>query len=152
MKIKLALSDERAEEVARFLEQHGIEVDDSDSADLILSETGNYVNHLTVRDGENGERFHIPVDDVVYIASFGHTVEVYTEDRIYTTAERLYQLMYSLDPAQFVRISNSVIIARRKVKEIRPTLSMKFVLLMKNGDRVDVTRSYYHSFKEYFGI
>ena len=57
-----------------------------------------------------------------------------------------------LDPDQFLRISNSVVIARNKVKSISPTLSMKFILTMQNGKKVDVTRSYYYIFKEYFGI
>ena len=29
---------------------------------------------------------------------------------------------------------------------------MKFVLVMADGARVDVTRTYYNSFKEFFGI
>lgn len=51
-----------------------------------------------------------------------------------------------------MRISNSVVIAKDKVTSISPTFSMKFVLTMANGQKVDVTRSYYYLFKESFGI
>ena len=50
------------------------------------------------------------------------------------------------------RISNSVIINRRHLKEIIPSFSMKFRLRMSDGSIVEVTRSYYSSFKEAFRI
>ena len=57
-----------------------------------------------------------------------------------------------LDPKQFIRVSNSVIINRNMIREIRPTFSQKFILTMKDGSRADVTRSYYNSFKRAIGI
>lgn len=150
MKIKLAVSDESYEEVKAFLESKGIEIDNS--AAFLLTETDRYINHLTVRDSEKSSKLYISVNDIIYIESFGHTVEVHTSDGTYLSGERLYQLCGILNPQSFVRISNSVIIARNKVKEITPAFSMKFTLKMVNGDKVYVTRSYYNIFKEYFGI
>jgi len=46
----------------------------------------------------------------------------------------------------------TVIIAKANVKQIATTLSMKFILTMSNGKKVDVTRNYYYIFKESFGI
>jgi len=91
-------------------------------------------------------------EDIVYIESFGHAVEVQTPEKRYQATDRLYRIFSLLDPAKFLRISNSVIIAGNKVKRITPTLSSKFILTMINGKTVDVTRSYYYIFKEYFGI
>ena len=68
------------------------------------------------------------------------------------TNDRLYQLQMMLDPKQFVRISNSVIVNKKQIKDIRPSFSQKFVLTMKNSDRVEVTRSYYAAFKRSIGI
>ena len=45
-----------------------------------------------------------------------------------------------------------MIIARRHVKKIRPALSMKFILTLSDGTVVDVTRSYYSAFREFFNI
>ncbi len=150
MKIKLAVSDESYGEIKEFLESKGIEIDNN--ASLLLTETDRYINHLTVRDSENSSKLYISVEDIIYIESFGHTVEVHTAEGTYLSGERLYQLCGILNPQSFVRISNSVIIARNKVKEITPAFSMKFTLKMANGDKVYVTRSYYNIFKEYFGI
>ena len=57
-----------------------------------------------------------------------------------------------LDNTKFIRVSNCAIIARLHVKRIKPSISMKFILTMSDGSLVDVTRSYYSSFKDFFGI
>lgn len=150
MKIKLAVSQQRYKEVETALTKCGVEIDDS--ADFILVENNKYFDRLLVRNNVSGDRVFLPVEDIVLIEAFGHTVEVHTQDNNYQISERLYKILDALDPDKFVRISNSVIIAKNKVKSISPTFSMKFVVTMQNGQKVDVTRSYYYIFKDYFGI
>lgn len=150
MKIKLAVGQERYKEVKTELIEHDIEVDDN--ADLLLSENYKYTDMLLVKDTVSNERVILPIEEIIFIETFGHTVEVHTQDTTYQALVRLYKVLDLLDPGKFLRISNSVVIARNKVKVISPTLSMKFILTMSNGRKVDVTRSYYHIFKEYFGI
>lgn len=149
MKIRLAVSEERWAELAEAVTRAGFELDDG--AELILLENDRFPSHLAVRN-EGGERVHLAVEEIVYIESWGHTVTVHAADGAYQSADRLYRLCLLLDPKRFLRISNSVIIQRNKVKKILPSLSMKFVLIMADGARVDVTRTYYNSFKEFFGI
>ena len=150
MKVKLAVSNERYHEIRRMLEERGIEIDDN--SDLILSESNRYLDNLIVRDTVTNERVVLSVDDISYIESFGHSIEVHTKDKTYQALDRLYKLANALDPDKFLRISHSVVIACDKVTKIAPTLSMKFILTMSNGRNVDVTRSYYYIFKEYFKI
>lgn len=150
MKIKLAVSNQRYNEIKRMLDERGIEIDDN--SDLVLSESNRYLDNLIVRDTTTNERVVLPVDDICYIESFGHSIEVHAKDRTYQALDRLYKIANALDPDNFLRISNSVVIARDKVIKIAPTLSMKFILTMSNGRNVDVTRSYYYIFKEYFKI
>ncbi len=150
MKIKLAISDESYEEVKEFLLSKGIEIDDE--ADFELIQRDKYAGHMTVRNTKTAEKVHISVNEVILIESYGHTVEVVTSEGTYVTSDRLYQLANILDPDKFIRVSNSVIVSKRKIKQIRPSLSMKFVLTMENCRKIDVTRSYYNSFKEAFNI
>lgn len=150
MKIKLAVSKQRYDEVETTLTQCGLEIDDN--AEFTLSENNRYLDRLLVRDTLSEERVFLSVDDIVLIEAFGHTIEVHTLNKSYQVSDRLYKILDMLDPDKFLRISNSVIIARYRVKAIAPTLSMKFILTMQNGKKVDVTRSYYYIFKEYFGI
>lgn len=150
MEIQLAVSNERYEEIRNVLLQLGITV--SDSADLVLHEVNRFVDNLIVKGQEDGSHHVVPVSEIIIIESFGHTVEVHTNRGSYKSSDRLYQLTNLLDPDKFLRISNSVIIAKDKVKQITPSLAMKFSLTMENGKRVDVTRSYYYIFKEAFRI
>lgn len=150
MRVKLAVSNEHYEEIKKLLLERGIEIDDN--ADLVLSETNRYIDNLIVRDTALNERIVLPVDEIAYIETYGHLVEVHTANNTYQAMDRLYRIANILDPDKFLRISNSVIVARDKVKKITPTLSMKFILTMADGRNVDVTRGYYYIFKESFGI
>ncbi len=150
MKIRLLVSDEDYAAIKEALESRGIEIDDD--AELTLTQRGKYASYISARDPKTGERLHLAAGEIVYIESFGHTVEIHTNDAVYETTDRLYQLVSTLDPEKFLRVSNSVIIARRRVRRINPALSMKFTLIMSDGSRVDVTRSYYNIFKDAFNI
>lgn len=109
MKIKLDISNERYDEIKFALEERGIEIDDT--ADLVLSETNSFIDNLTVREKETNTRNILSVEDIVYIESFGHAVEVQTQEALYQATDRLYRIVSLLDPAKFLRISNSVVIA-----------------------------------------
>lgn len=149
VKISLSVSDESYEEVRNFLEERNFVI--CDDAPYILLQKDIYPEHIGAKD-KRGEKSMIPVSDIVTIESYGHTIEIHTLSDIFTTSERLYQLEKMLDPNRFLRVSNSVIISRTQVARITPTLSMKFILKMKDGSHVDVTRGYYNKFRDAFGI
>lgn len=148
MKVRLNVSAGRYEALKTQLEAQGIEVDEA--ADLVLSEERQFWDTVMVRRGE--ERIFLPAGEIVYMEAQGRMVEVHTKDGVYQSGERLYRLAAGLDPENFLRISNAVIVTKSKVRRIKPTLSMKFILTMEGGAQVDVTRSYYYIFKEAFGI
>lgn len=149
MKVKLLINENRITEVRTKLQELGIEIDDD--AEFVLMEKNKFISHMPVRDNK-GERCNVPVEDIIYIESYSHNVDIHTVDSCYKSTEALYQIIGMLNPEEFLRISNSVIISRRHVKKIKPALSMKFVLTMTDGTLVDVTRSYYNIFKEFFNI
>lgn len=149
MKIKLSVSEEKYAKIRDELLEAGIEIEED--ADYELIERNQHPAHLSVQN-EDGERMHIKTEDIIFIESFGHLIEVHTAEAVYKTTDRLYQLISTLDPEKFLRVSNSVIIAKKQIRHIKPSFSMKFVLLMSDGSQVDVTRSYYGSFKEAMGI
>ncbi len=150
MKIRLNISDGHYEEVKKKLLDAGFEI--GEEGEYILSESGSVDSSFVIARDEEGHKVHIASDDIIYIESFGHDVEVHTTEGRFFASERLYQLAEKLDREQFFRVSNSVIISKKHVRKIRPAISMKFVLTMDDGTIVDVTRSYYYAFKEFFGI
>ena len=148
MRVKLRLNEGRAAKVAAELAALGVEVDDA--ADLILTEEGYRAENLACRDG--ADTVIVPLDDICYIETRGRDVLVHTETAEYKTDRRIYQLEAELPADRFVRISNAVIIARGSIRRIRPALSSKFYLTLTCGAAVDVTRTYYRKFKEFYGI
>lgn len=149
MKFKLTVSQEKWKEVEQFLEEHGIELDEE--AEYIITEKTEHLEFLLVRD-QNKEAVSIKTEDVIFIEAYGREIEIHTLQETYTSAERMYQLEEHLDRREFLRISKSVIIARKHVKKIRPSLSLKYVLTMTDGTLLDVTRSYYSEFRRFFDI
>ncbi|MCR5690022.1 MAG: LytTR family transcriptional regulator [Clostridiales bacterium] len=150
MKISLNVREESVQEVTRALREEPVEI--TEEAPYILSEVTVSSGLLTVRDLKNEERVLVPLADVVQFAAFGHTVEVRTREKIYSVSTPLYKLNEMLEERSFLRVSNSVIVAVGHIRQIKPTLSMRFILTMSDGSEADVTRSYYYAFKEYFHI
>ena len=147
MKLTLSVSEQRYDEIRSELTSLGIEIDDE--ADLILSEKVRQ-GFLTVRN-DKGERLSIKTEDIVFIESFGNEMLVHTESECFKAYDRLYKLE-GLLAGSFIRVSNCALINKGFIKDIRPGFSRKFVLTMAGGTLVDVTRSYYNSFRREFNI
>ena len=149
MKFRLEVPEDRRGELTAFLAQRGIEL--SDDAEYVISNSSRSAAFLSAR-SENGESLRLSVDEIICIEAFGKDIEVHTAQGTYYAFLRMYQLEEALDPKEFLRISKSVMISRKNVKKIRPSLSMKFILTMSDGRLVDVTRSFYGEFRRFFGI
>ena len=160
MKIKLVVSDARYPALAAQLTEKGFTLDED--ADLVLTEKNLFATHLMLKNSTGGHT-RVETGDIVFIESFGHDIMVTVTNTATGTGEtqtggtlqageRLYQLERLLPPGEFLRISNSVIVALNKIEKITPALSSKFTLTMAGGHKVDVTRSYYNIFREKVGI
>lgn len=148
MKVKLIAKDEHYASLSRELQSLGIEIDDT--SPLVLQETDAWLNHLMCK--KDSALHRVAVSEILFIESLAHDVLVHTQNDTYKTADRLWQLVNQLNPQEFFRISNSAIVSRSEIKSIRPALSQKFTLSMSDGSKLDVTRTYYHSFRDWMGI
>ncbi len=148
MRVKLKLESAKEDSIRRELTALGIEI--NDDAELILTEESYREDELLCR--KDGNRIFVPIADILYIESLGKDVFIHTRNFTCSALTRLYVLERTLPPEKFIRISNSVIISRNAIKKIRPALSQKFFLTLKNDTVVDVTRSYYTRFRDYYGI
>lgn len=148
MKIKLMVSDEKYTQIAKHFISKGFEIDDD--ADLILSERNVYATYLIGK--QNKEIYRLDTKKITYIESFAHDVIAHYDGSEFKISERLRRLEEILNPEDFLRISNSVIISVNSIKSVKPTLTQKFIITLTDGSKVDVTRTYYYIFKEFFGI
>ena len=149
MKIRISVSEEKRCDVTDFIHAHGIET--GEDADYILTESDRFPAFLSVRNDKK-EHVRLSIGEVTFIEAFGKDIEIHTDEGVFFSQDRMYQLEELLDPQAFLRVSRSVIVAKRHIKKIRPSLSMKFILTLTDGTLVDVTRSYYSDFKRFFNI
>ena len=148
LKIKLMVSEEKYAEISSMLQEKGFIIDNN--ADFIFAERDVYVKYIIGR--KNGEIYRIKTEDITYIESLSHDIIAHSGGEEYKLGERLVRLQGILNPDEFIRISNSVIVSVNHFRAIKPALSQKYILTLTDGSRVDVTRSYYYIFKEFFGI
>ncbi len=148
MRIKLRLNKTTRESIQEELTEKDIEI--SEESKLILTEEDYVGDTLECRDEER--IVIVNTENICYMESVGHDVYVYTDDMKYKTKYRIYQLEKLLPLDKFIRISNSIIIKKNSIRYIKPALNCKFYLTLTNGDVVDVTRTYYYKFKEFYGI
>lgn len=148
LKIKLLLSEKRYASVAKELIDSGHVIDDE--AELLLTERQNHPDHLMAKDA--GTHVRLALSQVTFIESLGHDIVAHSDGKSYRLSERLVRLQTILNPADFLRVSNSAIVNVHHIRTIKPALSAKFLLTLSDGATVDVTRSYYYSFKEFFHL
>jgi two-component system response regulator LytT len=147
MKVKLICDQDKYEEYKKILTSKGFEIDDN--ATIVfedLERTDHFIGKI------DNTLSAIKYDDIIYIESYGHNVYLVTSDGRYQIKERLYEAFEKVEKGDFIKISISVIINPKHIKKIKATYNQKFHLTMKNGDVVDVTRSYYNDFKDKLGI
>ena len=105
---------------------------------------------LTVRQGER--ILQIEPGDVYYFEAVDNKVFLYLEKNVYETRMKLYELERRFSGTDFFRVSKSVILNLAKVKNFTPGFNGKFEALMKNGERVGISRQYVPLLKNKLGI
>lgn len=91
----------------------------------------------------------LELHDILYIASDKTSIYIYTPNNQYTSILKLYEYLEKSN--NFIRISKSVIINKNKIKDIKPSMNMKFKVLI-HKTWLEVNRSYYYEFKDEMGI
>lgn len=144
MKIRLQVSEEIKKQFLESYQNHTLEFDEE--GELILSEVPKSNSYLLCKDEE--KNIHIKITDIQYLESNTQEIFVYTQNHVYKTKSKLYELEELLRPYRFMRIHHSYIVNLDKIARIKTALNMKFILIMNNDHKVEVSRSYYYLFKE----
>ena len=98
-------------------------------------------DHVLVGE-RDGATYRLDVDDVCYAETVDGRTFLYTEDAVYQTPLRLYELEDKLAGTEFVRASKQLLANFDHVVAIRPALNARLQLLLDNGESVMVSRQY----------
>lgn len=109
-----------------------------------------WLERLSLR---RGERIHLlRTEDIDWIRAEGNYVEVHTEGSSYLHRESLSRLESELDPARFLRIHRSTLVNLDRVKELQPLFHGEFLVLLKDGTRLTLSRRFRDRAKQVLGL
>ena len=92
---------------------------------------------------QSGGRYHlVDVDDVDWIEGAGVYAKLVVGDRAHLVRTTLASLEDRLDGARFVRVHRSTIANLDRVREVHSHAHGEFVLLLADGTRLKVSRTY----------
>ena len=91
---------------------------------------------------KDGERRLLDVKDILYIDTADKKTFLYTENAVYESALKLYELEDALRELDFLRAGRSAIVNFRRIQSIRPELGGRMLVTMDNGEQVYVSRQY----------
>lgn len=93
------------------------------------------------------KRYEIAVTDVCYIESVDGKTFLYTSDRVYETAYRIYELEELLKPKHFLRISKPMLVNLMKIQSIQPAFNGRFTAVLRSGEKIIISRNYVKALK-----
>lgn len=100
---------------------------------------------------KNGEIALIDVKNILYFESVDDRVFGYTNDGVYESHQKLYQLEENL-PECFLRASKAVIVNINKIEKLVPDFSGRIEAKLENGCQVIFSRMYVPVLKQHLGL
>lgn len=94
------------------------------------------------------EQYLLDVKDILYIDTVDKKTFLYTEQAVYQSALRLYELEDALRELDFFRAGRSAILNFRHVRSVRPELGRRWLVTMDNGEQIWVSRQYAGELRE----
>ena len=96
---------------------------------------------------KRGIRF-LNAEDVLWIKAAGSYAALHTETGEHLLHETLSDLEKKLDPRMFIRTHRSFIVNVGSIQEIQPYFHGESVIILKNNQRVNVSRNYREKFRK----
>ena len=107
-------------------------------------------NRLTA--SQNGEIHILDLDDVIYIDAVDRKTFIYTQDKVYESDFKLYELEGRLSDSMFFRVSKSCIVNLRRIKSLRDDIERRIRLTMDNGEQLIASRNYADELRIKLGV
>jgi len=114
-----------------------------------IQEANPYARRFFIQ--SRGKVRFLKAEEVEWAEATGHYVLLHVGKDEHILRQTLGDLGKNLDPAVFVRVNRSAIVSLEAIREIQPYFHGEYVLILNNGDRVNVTRFYRERFRKATG-
>jgi two-component system LytT family response regulator len=99
-----------------------------------------HIERLLVKVGRS--TIVVPVSEIDWIESAANYVRLHAGAESFPYRQTLSVLAAELDPASFVRIHRTAIANLERIREIQPWFSGDGIVILRNGARLRMSRSY----------
>jgi two-component system LytT family response regulator len=89
-----------------------------------------------------GRTVFIHLDEIDYLEAAGNYVRLHTGGTEYLTRDTMSSFESKLSESDFVRIHRSVIVNRKRIKELRPWFTGEYVVILTTGKELTLSRGY----------
>ena len=114
------------------------------------SKTGRkFPNRMIVR--SSGRVFFLKTDEVDWIEAAGNYVRLHIGKEAHLLRETMSDIQGRLDPDQFIRIHRSTFVNLDKIKELQPWFHGEYVVILRDGTQLTMSRSYKSNLPELLG-
>ena len=98
------------------------------------------------------ENFLLDVEKIAYIEAVERKTFVYTDDDVYESKLKLYEMEERLCRSGFFRVSKNTLVHLRFIKSLKNDIARKLRLTLVNGEQIMVSRQYADEIKKRLGV
>ncbi len=98
-----------------------------------------------------GRVFFLKNDEIDWIEAAGNYVRLHVGNETHLLRETMNSIHKKLDPASFIRIHRSTFVNIEKIKELQPWFHGEYVVIMRDGTQLTMSRSYRSSLPDLLG-
>ena len=106
-----------------------------------------YLKRILVK--ETGRMFLIKIEEITHFDADGNYITLHTATKKHNIYESLSSLESRLAPADFMRVSRSVIINVNCVSELEPYFNGEYIVHLNTGKKVKCTRGYRDNMRQF---
>jgi two-component system LytT family response regulator len=106
-------------------------------------------DRLLVKSG--GRLIFLRADEIDWIEAAGNYVRIHVGNAAHLLRETMSAIEQRLDPEQFARIHRCRIVNMEQVQELQPWFNGEYVVVLKNGTRLALSRGYREKMQERIG-
>lgn len=115
----------------------------------LWKKTDTYLRYITVSGG--AQMHFLPVREIDWIAADDNYIRLHAGGQSYLLRETLSRMAGKLDPTCFRRVHRSALINLSALARIEPQFHGEYLLVLKSGQKVTLSRSYRDAFFDSYG-
>lgn len=107
------------------------------------------LDRIIIKSG--GRVFFVRTDEIDWIEAAGNYLRLHVGETMHLLRDTMNGVETKLDTSQFVRIHRSTIVNVERIQELQPWFHGDYVVILRNGTQLTLSRSYRAKFQELFG-